>query len=298
MKEKIYVTGSRGLVGSRFIEMLPEKYEALTPEIEELDILDAAKVSQFIAKEKVVAVVNFAGITDVNGAQKENGNKDGLCWKVNVEGTNNIVKACVENNVFLIHISTDFIFPGNKNYPGPYEENDELPETQDGIGWYGWTKKVAEDKISEQRVRCAIARISYPFRVNYSGKKDFARSILSLYDEGKLYPMFSDQFITPTYIDEACRALYKILDGQMDGIYHLVTSERTTPYDFAKYLLRKVKGANIVIQKGSLEKLLNDPNSTPRPLVGGLENRDTQESLDMKFMTWKEAIDDFVRNLS
>jgi dTDP-4-dehydrorhamnose reductase len=294
-KIKIYITGSKGLVGSRFVELLPEKFFPLTPEINELDITNKLAVERFIAREKPEIIVNFAAFTNVDRVEKEKGNKKGLAWQVNVEGAKNIAEVAKKNDRFLVHISTDFVFPGTK---GPYSEDSKLPKQSDKIGWYGWTKLMAEKRLKEVGGRVAIARISYPYRAFYQQKLDFARNILTLLDEGKLYPLFSDQVITPTFIDEACRALIEICQKQKQGIYHLVSSNTTTPYEFASYLLEKARGVKDIVEKGSIREFLKTPERTPRPILGGLKTDKTQKELKMKFMTWQEGIDEFIKQLS
>lgn len=65
---KVYVTGSAGLVGSRFVELYKSKYELITPEIDEIDITKAKEVKEFLLKTKPDVIVNFAAYTDVSKA--------------------------------------------------------------------------------------------------------------------------------------------------------------------------------------------------------------------------------------
>ena len=75
-----------------------------------------------------------------------------------------------------------------------------------------------------------ILRLVYPVRAKYSPKLDYLRKPLSLFDQGKLYPLFSDQQVTITFIDEACLALGKIIDGKLFGIFHASTPDLSTPF--------------------------------------------------------------------
>jgi dTDP-4-dehydrorhamnose reductase len=298
--KKFLVFGTPGLVGSRFVDLLAAERQPITPEVHEVDITDKASLLNFFEKKKnsFDAVVNFAAITNVDEIEKERGNEKGLAWQVNVEGAANVADAAKKFDKFLIHISTDFIFPGSKDNPGPYPEDAKLPENPDEISWYGWIKLAGEKKVEEIGGKVGIVRISYPFRSHHTQKMDFARSILSLYDEGKLYPMFTDQIMTPTFIDEAASVIEEICELEKPGIFHLASSNTTTPYEFASYLLEKARKAKDVVKKGSLEEFLKTPGRTPRPRLGGLDTKKTQKELEMKFKTWQQAIDEFVEQIN
>lgn len=294
------VIGGSGLIGSRFIELTKKNNKILTPDEEKLDITRKTSVEKYFEENnsKFDVAVNFAAFTDVDGAEKERGDKGGLVWKLNVDGAENVAKACRKHGKFLIQISTDFVFLGTEDNPGPYDEDVQLPDFSEKIGWYGWTKNVAERNVRKACTNSVIIRTAYPFRASpYKQKLDFARNTLDLYDAGKLYPMFSDQKLTPVFIDDLVKALEKIAILKRPGIYHVVTSDVTTPYDFASYLLEKAKGVKGVVQKGSMEEFLKAPGRTPRPRLGGLKSEKTQKILGMKFKTWKQSVDEFVKQL-
>jgi dTDP-4-dehydrorhamnose reductase len=293
------VFGTPGLVGSRFVDLIASERQPITPESHEVDITDKIALINFFEKEKndFDVVINFAAITNVDEAEKERGNEKGLAWQVNAEGARNVAEAAKKFDKFLIHISTDFVFPGTEDNPGPYPEDAKLEEKPDKLSWYGWTKLMGEKKVGEVGGRHAIVRICYPFRSHYPQKTDFARNILQLFDEGKLYPMFTDQVMTLTFIDEAASVLEEICELEKPGTFHLASSNTTTPYEFANYLIEKARGKKNVVEKGSLKEFLKAPGRTPRPILGGLDTKKTQKTLGMKFKTWQQAVDEFVEQL-
>lgn len=118
-----------------------------------------------------------------------------------------------------------------------------------------------------------------------------------LYDEGKLYPMFSDQKMTPSFIDEIAKVLYLLVEEKKTGIFHVASTIVATPYEFASYLLEKARGAKGVVKEGSLVEFMKTPGRTPRSIFGGLKTEITQRQLGITLMTWKEALDEFVRQL-
>lgn len=299
MNSKILVLGASGLVGSRFCDLYHKENLTITPEVSEIDITEEKSVASFFDKNKnsFDTVLNFAAYTDVDGAEKQKGDEKGICWQLNVEGPGYLADSCRKHGKFLIQISTDFVFPGTSENPGPYNEDSALPNSPDTLSWYGWTKLEGEKKVFKINPDAAIVRISYPFRANYPTKIDFARNVLNLFDEGKLYPMFSDQQMTPTWIDEAAKVLYLILEEKKKGIFHVATEGVTSPFEFAVYLLEKARGAKDIVKEGSMQEFLKAPGRTARPRLGGLDTKKTQEILDTKFITWKEAVDELVQQL-
>src|SRR3989338_1920470 len=106
---KVYITGSHGMVGSRFLELLPKDFIPLSPEIDRLDITDKASVDSFFERERPNIVVHFAAYTNVGKGEKERNDKNGSCWKINVEGSKNLAEASKKFGLHLIHVSTDYV---------------------------------------------------------------------------------------------------------------------------------------------------------------------------------------------
>ena len=168
----------------------------------------------------------------------------------------------------------------------------------DGIGWYGWTKNRAEKALSQSGAKYAIARIAYPFYGHKFEKKlDFAKNYLKLFDEDKLFPIFTDQTFTPLLLGELVSPLLKIADEKMEGTFHLVSSNVATPFEFVEYLLKTARNVEGVVEKGSMKKFLEGEGRTPRPRLGGLNTKITQEKLGANFITWQEMVDSFSSSL-
>lgn len=293
--KKILIVGKSGLVGSRFVNLYPEKENLLTPDLTGLDITSSESVKDYFEKNNPDTVINFAAFTNVDGAEKEREDKNGLAWKLNVDGVKNLIEVCKEKNIFLVQISTDFIFKGDESDPGPYSEYKNLPESNEGISWYGWTKNRAEKLLQESNIRYAIVRIAYPFySANYGSKLDFAKGFLKLYDEGKLYPVFTDQTHSVLNVDDLVEPLTKIMNGKIQGTFHMVASDTTTPFEFVSYLLEKARGVKNVLQEGSMAEFLKVEGRTPRPRLGGFKTEITENILGVTLKTWREMVDGFV----
>ncbi len=270
---KILVTGASGLVGSRFVEMYPKPQDLLTPDLDEFDLLHP---DAYLTKNNPNAVLNFAAYTNVSEAEKQRDDKSGPCWQINVEGTRSLVSA-LPVNTRLIHISTDMVFSGSETDPGPYSK-DHRPETNSQLlTWYGYTKAEAERIVGD---RGTIVRLIYPVRAKYDQKSDYFRKHLDLYDQGKLYPLFTNQQISITFVDEACLALQKIINQNLSGIFHMSCPDTTTPYEIITYLLQKLGKDTSGVQKSSV-----DPKRYPK--FGGLKP-------SFEFSPWRQVIDKLI----
>jgi dTDP-4-dehydrorhamnose reductase len=293
--KKVLVIGGSGMVASRFIDLAKDKLDITSIDEKTLDITDNAAVGKYFKENKFDTVINFAAYTNVDGAENDKGNEEGLTYKLNVIGPKNLAEYCNENNIFLIHISTDFVFPGNDENPGPYSEDAELTSHQIGIGWYGWTKNRAEFILQTTSNKYAIIRYSFPFRsARYELKNDWARNLINLYNEQKIYPLFSDQVQSVVFVDDLVEPIVKIINNELAGVFHIASSDTTTPHEIGLYLLEKYTGKNVEIQKGSMSDFLKLSGKAPRPRLGGLNTLKTQNTLNMSFRTWREMVDDFI----
>lgn len=286
MAENILVTGSSGLVGSRFVELYQGPNPLLAPDLPEFNLTDRETTARCLLTLRPRVVVHFAAYTDVSAAEKQKGDKKGLCWQVNVVGTRNLLSAAKKIGAKVYYISTDMVFSGQKEDPGPYPENHPPPTHPNKLTWYGYTKATAERLLPSES---AIIRIIYPVRAKFSPKLDYLRKPLKLFDEGRLYPLFTNQQVSISFVDEICTALYKIISENLTGVFHIGSVDTSSPFDLITYLLNKTRGKTGVVTPA----LLTDPVRYPQ--FGGLQVRETERKLGMKFSTCRQIIDQLVR---
>ena len=278
----IAASGLSGLVGSRLVELKSDWsfeafgiadpfYEKLKiASFENVDITDADSVDNFLSKSSAEWVLHLAAITDVDGCEREKDRKEeSLSWKVNVEGTRNVAKSCQKYSKKLILISTETVFGDKK---GPFDENEKLIDEykEGGVSWYGFTKAQAEKVASEENPEVIIIRISYPYRANFKRKGDFARNIIDKFENGSIYPLYDDQYLTPTFIDDLAMGLETITNKDLNGVFHIASTDVTTPYDFGIKLVTKFFGKDqaLKVEKTAFENKLG---LAPRPKYGGLK---------------------------
>ena len=298
---KMLILGSDGLVGSRCVELLEKSNQLLLPKISKFDLTNKSSVKNYIKKnrDKFSIIVNFAAYTNVFEAENQRGDKKGACWKINVVGLKNLLSFIDTNKIHYIHISTDMVFPGSTKNPGPYSE-DNKPETKSNkLSWYGFTKAEAERIVrSKFGNKATILRLIYPVRANYKLKPDYLRGPLALFDEGKLYPMFVDQQVSITDINEIGVALQVIIEQRKSGIFHASSKNMGTPHKIISRLIEKSRGKKNAVKESSLDEFLKEADNKARyPKFGGLKVEKTEKKLGIKYSTWESIVDKIAKEL-
>lgn len=293
-KPKIIGTGLSGLVGSRIIELLKDKYKFVDFSLNtNINILDIRQLEDaFQQNSDAIAVIHMAAFTDTNAAWAQKGDKSGLCYQLNVGGTENILELCKKYDKYLIHISTDFVFDGQKK--GSYTETDQ-PKP---IEWYGETKYWAEKFVLDSKHKSAIVRIAYPYCAKFAEKSDIVRKIIDGFKNGNLYPMFADQVITPTFIDDIAKGIEFFIKKQPEGIFHLVGSTSLSPYDMCLKIAKVFGFDQNLVKKGSLKSYIENSPSGSRPwqMNGAVSNHKVTK-LGIKIKTFDEGLKEMKKQM-
>ncbi len=239
MKAKILLTGANGLLGQKLVELivLNNKYTLVATgrgknrlpkkenyEYESLDITNPNDVEFIIQKHKPNIVIHAAAMTNVDACelQKEE------AWLQNTIATKNIAQSCANNNAFLVHLSTDFIFDGKQ---GPLAE-DAKPYP---VSFYGYTKLVAEEIIQNMpNLKWSIARTVLVYGIAY----DMSRTNIILWvkkslEDKKIIKVVDDQWRTPTLAEDLAQGCYLIADQKAEGIFNISGKDFLNPYQMA-----------------------------------------------------------------
>jgi len=257
----ILVTGSKGLVGTRLFQLHQDQFSLISADLEDgFDILDPESLKQKIGDHKIEAIIHLAAFTDVSGAYEQQGDKSGLCYRLNVEGTQNMINLANESGAHLVHISTDFVFDGeNEN---PITEDDQ-PKP---IEWYGETKYLAELEVQKSSDSWTIMRIAFPYLQELGKRPDLVANIRNKLAAGDTLYLFNDQWITPSFIDDIVDAAIRFVEHKPKGeIYHVMGPEYFTPASLGHTLaeIDNIDEVNIV-ETSVVEYLKKDPRPRQR----------------------------------
>ncbi len=282
----LLVTGSNGLVGSKFTSLFNDKYQFDNLDISHptnpVDITDRSSLMTAFENSSAQAAVHLAAFTDVSRAWQQRGDKQGLAYQVNVKGTANIVDACRRFDKFLIHISTAYVFNGQKS--DLYQEHDQ----PNPIEWYGQTKWEAEQVITNSDIGWTILRIDQPFRSDSFDKLDIAHRIIKGLQQDNLYPMFTNRYHGPTFIDDFTRVLDYFATQQTQGLFHANNGEQWTDYEFAK-AIQNIHQLSGKIEPGDLDQYLKTQDR-PYQCNTAMSNDKLQAILPFKLNSIQKAI--------
>ena len=225
---KILITGVNGLVGNSLFKLLEESDHIVyssSRNIEGLakykvDITNKNEVDSFFESEKPDLVINSAAMADVDLCEEERE----LCWKVNVEGVQNLVDMCNRYGSHLTHISTDYIFDGKKE-SGIYLENDK-PNPQ---GYYAESKLEGERIILDSNISHSILRTILVYGLH--NKPNIITFLKSYLEEGKSVNLVSDQVRMPTFVDDLSRACISASEKKARGVFHICGPEQMSYLD-------------------------------------------------------------------
>lgn len=291
--KKILVLGGSGLVGSRFIDLTKGQFTVDSPSHNDLDLLNEKEIASYLSASEAEVVINLVAITNVDNCQDEDGDKTGNVYKLNSLVPQTLAQECQKTAKHFVHVSTDYVFDGEK-IESSYTEED----TPNPINWYGKTKRWAEEFVLEVDVGFSIVRPEMPYSAVFEKRKDFARFFLGSLKEGKEFKAIEDQRITPVYVDFAVMALAKIIEEKAGGIWHVASSDSITPFEFAKEVASQANlDANNIIPVKFAE--FNAGRKAPRPHHSWMSVKKFEERFGTDILkTNKEGITKFLQALS
>ncbi len=280
--KKILVTGANGQLG-RCIKDAAAGYpdlEFVFVSREELDIEKAGLVAEYLRKNNFTHCINTAAYTKVEQAESE----EEKAFAINAEAVKNLASTCNENDVVLLHVSTDYVFDGKKQTP--YLETDPT----NPINIYGASKLKGEHYIQKITEKHFILRTSWLYS-QYG--HNFLKTILKFAEAGKPLTITTEQTGTPTNANDLAKALLQIIaqDSKEYGVYHYSNGGETTWFGFAEEILKqteKLKDAN-------LAKTNHYRTFAARPEYSVLDNTKAQNKLKLNYIDWRESLQSVIK---
>jgi dTDP-4-dehydrorhamnose reductase len=284
---KLLITGASGLLGLRLCGLAARKnYElySLYNQHEpnhgipiKIDISNKDTVEKIFEKTKPEAVVHAAALTDVDKCELEKER----AWKVNVEGTRNIVESCKRHQVFLAYISTDYVFDGEK---GMYRECDE----PNPINYYGLTKLKGEECVNSLLKDYCIIRASVLYGSNpATGKINFALWLLQKLKNNEKVTIVIDQWNSPTLNTNLASMILEIIERKIKGVHHLAGATRISRYGFSILIAKTFNLDTSLIIPSSSKEI---PWIAKRPKDSSLNVEKAQQTLKNKPLKIGQAL--------
>ncbi len=267
---KILVIGAEGQVGTFLIRELAVTHQVSgtsmngVENLPRLDIRDVAATNKYISEMRPQHVILTAALTNVDQCETE----PTLAEAINVQGAENIARACQATDAGLTFFSSEYVFNGKA---GPYSE--EAPPEPESV--YGRTKLAGEKIVAALLENHLIIRTTVVFSY-LPGSLNFYMQLFNRASRGEPITVPDDQIGNPTQAHNLAQALGELIESGCTGIYNLVGTTRIGRYDFAKKVLDKL-GYNPDVVKPVTTAALKQ--KARRPLVGGLKTGKAQARL-------------------
>lgn len=283
--KKIIVTGCNGQLGRAINKELAgnSEYELVNTDVADLDITDIDAVVKLAEEVKPYAIINCAAHTAVDACEVQ---KD-LAYKINAIGPRNLAIAATKVGAKLVHVSTDYVFPGNAS--APITEFD----TPNPISMYGKTKYAGEKFVEQFAKEYFIIRTAWL----YGEGKNFLKTMLRLAETHDEVSVVCDQVGSPTTATELARAICALLPTENYGLFHGTCEGVCSWADFAAAIFKKT-GTNCKVNYiTSAEYKNNNPASADRPAYSVLENYMLKLTGTYTFADWEAALDEYIATM-
>ncbi|MCF6188724.1 MAG: dTDP-4-dehydrorhamnose reductase [Desulfobulbaceae bacterium] len=278
---RILITGGQGQLGHDVNTLLGRNHKVTVCSSKELDISNKAQIRSILSGFQPELLVNCAAYTAVDNCEEEKN----LAWAVNALGPEYLAVQMEELGGRMIHISTDYVFNGNKPHTGSYTEDDFVAPLSE----YGKSKLAGEDAVAAHCSNSLTLRTAWLY--GWKGN-NFLKTMLrlSLADPGRELKVVNDQYGSLTWTATLARQIERLLSSEMQGIAHATATGSSTWYQGACYFLDAM-GVPYNLSPCTTAEY---PTAAHRPANSILDNQRLEMAGVSVFKSWKDDIDQFV----
>lgn len=291
---RILVTGASGQLGNELrrcfetmqaeIGPIPAAYaDAIVDytDATELNITDRHAVAAFVKREGYDLIINCAGLTDVDGCERNSA----LAFAVNADGAANLAEAAARIGAKLVHVSTDYVFPGID--PGERTEDDATGP----LSVYGRSKLEGEQRALAANPQTFVVRTAWLY--GYVGK-NFVKTMIRLGGSLDEVTVVDDQRGNPTSANDLAYEILKLALTDHYGIYHCTNEGTCSWADFAAAIMEGARLTCTVRRCTSAEYKATHPESADRPAFSSLANARLAATIGNEMRPWQEALANYL----
>ncbi len=253
-----------------------------------LDFSDLEAVRRTVSEREFDVVANCAALTDVDRCERE----PELGFLVNSRAVSVLAAVCAAKGARLLHVSTDYVFDGEKREP--YVEEDEARPVSE----YGRSKLAGEEAVLAASGQNLVVRVSWVFGPD---RPSFVDGILRKAREGGELSAVADKFAAPTYTLDAARGMRALIEGGASGLVHLCNRGGCSWRDYGQYALECASEAGTVLkQREVLPIQMADLKAfvAKRPVYSVMDPGRFERLTGSRMRTWEESVAEYVRGMA
>lgn len=235
---RILLTGASGLLGLNFGLQKQNQFEIIglvnqnvingVPfETKQMDLTDLGAIKDSIEQVKPDVVVHCAAMANIDHCETQ----PELAYRINADVPSGFAKICKDRSIKFVHISTDAVFDGQT---GNYLETDK----PNPLSVYAKTKFAAEQSVLDENPNAIVARVNF-YGWSLSGKHSLSEFFYNNLAENKRLMGFTDVYYCPLLVNDLVDTLVEMIDKDLSGLFHTVSSECLTKYDFGVAVAKK-----------------------------------------------------------
>jgi len=277
----VWVVGKDGLVGQSMMKAL---FDAVGSSRSQADVTNIKALEEFYKEYKPTHIINCSAVVHVDRSENDLAS---LARKINVDGVQNLAKIAKKNRVKLIHISTDYVFDGEKK--DAYTEQDSTK----AINVYGQTKLIGEEKLFSTYPAAVLVRTASLFGY---GKPGLIDSMVRLLQKNETCSFVTDQVSTPTFVEDLTQAIVCLLD--QEGIFHFVNRGFCSRYELLTFVKELMEKYHVPCKCTHVQtKLQSDlPRVAIRPHRSVLSTKKIEQILPFAIRPWQDAVEEYFVN--
>jgi dTDP-4-dehydrorhamnose reductase len=275
---RLLVTGAAGMLGTDVVAAAASRgHDVIALARAELDITDAAAVSDAVADARPAALINCAAWTDVDGAETH----EPEATAVNGAAAGHLAAAAADAGAHLVHVSSDYVFDGRAH--DPYSEGSATAPQ----GAYGRSKLAGEQAVGAAGGDYAIVRSAWVFG-RHGG--NFVATMLRVGADRDAVDVVDDQVGCPTWTGHLAPALVTIAEERLTGVMHAAGGGACTWFDLARATFERA-GVDCEVRPQSTEAL---GRPAPRPAYSVL--RSTRPEIPV-LPSWSDGLDGYLNEI-
>lgn len=284
--KKILITGSQGQLGNSIKKLAPQyaDFDFVYTDVSELDITNAEAIDTFFEEGQFTHIINCAAYTAVDKAEED----FDMAKKINALGPKLLAQASVKHHVFMVHISTDYVYDGKAHEPYIEAKICAPPSA------YGKSKLLGEEWVRQHGNQALVIRTSWLYS---EFGHNFLKTMLKYGREREELKVVFDQIGTPTYATDLADAILQMIKSgkttEKIESYHFSNEGVASWYDFAQEIMNAAKIKCKVLPIQSTEY----PLPAPRPFYSVLNKAKIKKEFDLEIPHWRASMIDCLKAL-